>query len=151
MKKLKAQRFPLPRTVNKPCGTPWMPPVRQDPLIRSDTSPVGCAFWSRPFHFEGIWILLLPYIMSDGSVICISGYPSSPLLVRGPQQSQRFVLVARQYNDITELHLVARQAAAVLVGPGVAGGPSQRRGRSGGVLRSSALAYTSAVGGGTRG
>ncbi len=35
MKKLKAQRFPLRHTLNKPCGTPWMQPVRLAAHIRS--------------------------------------------------------------------------------------------------------------------
>lgn len=34
MKKLKAQRFPLHHTVNKPCGTPWMHPVHLVAHIR---------------------------------------------------------------------------------------------------------------------
>lgn len=69
----------------------------------------------------------------------LSGYPSSPLLFHSPQWSKRFTVLPRQYNDITELYLLACEAPAVLVGPSLAGISFSRGNGRRGVLSSGTL------------
>lgn len=85
----------------------------------------------------------------DG-VLPVSGDSSSSLLPRRPGRHQRVAVFPRQHHDVAQLFLLAGQAAAVLVGSGVAGVP-RRRGDGRGVLGAGALAPARGGGGGRRG
>lgn len=79
--------------------------------------------------------------------LCRSGHPSSTLLLLSPQWSQRFAVLPCQYDDFTELYVLARQATAVLVGPGLAVvSPLRLWWNCRGVLSSGTLAPTSTRG-----
>lgn len=81
--------------------------------------------------------------------LCRSGHPSSTLLLLSPQWRQWFAVLPRQYDDFTELYVFARQATAVLVGPGLASVSPLRLWWNGrGVLSSGTLAPTSTRGDG---
>lgn len=81
--------------------------------------------------------------------LCRSGHPSSTLLLLSPQWRQRFAVLPRQYDDFTELYVLARQATAVLVGPGLASiSPLRLWWNSRGVLSSGTLAPTTPRGDG---
>lgn len=83
-------------------------------------------------------------------VLPFSGHASSSLLPRRPGRHQWVAVFPRQHDDVAQLFLLAGQAAAVLVGSGVAG-VSRRRGDGRGVLGAGALAPARSRGGGRRG
>lgn len=103
------------------------------------THQVSCDFnW-----WFSLWFSWQIITTDCAATVWLSGHPSSPVLLGSPQRGQRIALVPRQHHDLAGLGLLARQAPAVLAGPGVAGFSSHRGDRRG-VFSTGALASASA-------